>query len=74
MNSLVFEISSAALVGTGCVVCNAISKWIGTSMFRVPVILLPALMFLFLIFVYTRWWTKKTSLVFYAAFYPNLIW
>ncbi|CAG7816322.1 unnamed protein product, partial [Allacma fusca] len=74
MNSLAFGVSTAVLVCTASSICNVIAKWIGSSMFRVPVILLPVLIFLFLIFVYARWWTKKTSLVFYAAIFPNLVW
>ncbi|CAG7635728.1 unnamed protein product [Allacma fusca] len=56
------------IVWTTSANCNVIAKSIGNSVFRVPGILLPVLLSLSLIFLYTRWWTKKTSLLFYGSF------
>ncbi|CAG7730480.1 unnamed protein product [Allacma fusca] len=73
MNSFAFGFSTSLLVWTTSSICNVIAKWIGSSTFRVPGILLSVIMSLFLVFLYARWWTKKTSLLFYAAFFPNLV-
>ncbi|CAG7730135.1 unnamed protein product [Allacma fusca] len=66
--------STKLIVWTTSAIFNVIAKSIGNSVFRVPGILLSVLLSLSLIFLYTRGWTKKTSFLFYASFFPNLVW